>query len=73
LGAAIDAAVGLKIYPDFQAAVNGMTRTGRVFEPIKANQILYNDLYSKVYLKMYKQLRPLFKDIRDITGYPAKN
>ncbi len=73
LGAAIDAAVGLKIYPDFPAAVNAMTRTGKVFEPIKANQILYNDLYNKVYLKMYGQLKPLFKEIRDITGYPAKN
>lgn len=73
LGAAIDAAVGLKLYPDFSSAVKAMTRTGRVFEPIKANNELYDNLYRRVYLKMYDRLRPLFKDIRDITGYPPKD
>ncbi|HPD57494.1 MAG TPA: FGGY-family carbohydrate kinase [Smithellaceae bacterium] len=73
LGAAIDAAVGLKLYGDFPSAVKAMTRTGRVFEPIKDNHELYDNLYRKVYLKMYKRLKPLFKEIRDITGYPPKN
>jgi sugar (pentulose or hexulose) kinase len=73
LGAAIDAAVGLKLYPDFPSAVKAMTRTGRVFEPIKENQSLYDNLYRRVYLKMYKQLKPLFKEIKDITGYPEEN
>ncbi len=73
LGAAIDAAVGLKLYPDFPSAVKTMTRTGRVFEPIKENQKLYDELYKKVYLKMYGRLRPLFKEIRDITGYPPQD
>lgn len=73
LGAAIDAAVGLKLYSDFPSAVKAMTRTGRVFEPIKENQKLYDDLYKRVYRKMYGRLRPLFKEIRDITGYPAEN
>ena len=73
LGAAIDAAVGLKIYPDFPTAVQAMTRTGMVFEPNNDNHTLYDDLYRRVYLKMYRQLKPLFKEIRDITGYPAEN
>jgi sugar (pentulose or hexulose) kinase len=73
LGAAIDAAVGLKLYSDFPSAVKSMTRTGRIFEPIKDNHKLYDDLYRKVYLKMYGRLKPLFKDIRDITGYPTEN
>ena len=73
LGAAIDAAVGLKIYSDFPSAVKAMTRTGRVFEPIKENHSLYDNLYKRVYLKMYRQLKPLFKEIKDITGYPAEN
>ena len=73
LGAAIDAAVGLKLYSDFPSAVKAMTRTGRVFEPIPENHQLYDNLYRRVYLKMYGQLRPLFKEIRDITGYPAEN
>ncbi len=33
LGAAIDAAVGLKLHPDFDTAVREMTRVGRVFDP----------------------------------------
>ncbi|KQC10612.1 MAG: carbohydrate kinase [Smithella sp. SDB] len=70
LGAAIDAAVGLKLYPDFPSAVRSMTRTGKVFEPSLKNHQLYDELYKRVYLKMYGQLKPLFKEIKDITGYP---
>ncbi|HPL18879.1 MAG TPA: FGGY-family carbohydrate kinase, partial [Spirochaetota bacterium] len=70
LGAAIDAAVGLGLYPDFPSAVKAMTRVKEVFEPIAANHRLYDDLYTKVYLDIYPRLEPLFKRIRDITGYP---
>ena len=61
LGAAIDAAIGLKLYPDFPSAVKAMTKTGRVFEPIKENHHLYDELYTRVYRKMYGRLKPLFK------------
>jgi len=70
VGAAIDAAVGLKRYPDFDAAVAEMTRVRQVFEPIAKNVELYRNLYERVYLRMYKQLLPLFREIQDITGYP---
>jgi len=70
VGAAIDAAVGLKRYPDFERAVAAMTRVRDVFEPIKENVELYEKLYRRVYLKMYKKLLPLFKEIQKITGYP---
>jgi sugar (pentulose or hexulose) kinase len=73
LGAAIDVAVGLKMYPDFPSAVKAMTRTGKIFEPSEENHRLYDSLYKRVYLKMYGQLKPLFKEIRDITGYPSKD
>jgi sugar (pentulose or hexulose) kinase len=53
LGAAIDAAVGLGLYPDFASAVAAMTRVGRVFEPIAANRAIYDRLYKQVYRKMY--------------------
>lgn len=72
VGAAMDAAVGLKLYPDFPSAIKGMTRTGRTFEPVPSNVRLYEDLYGRVYLKIYKSLRPLFKDLEKITGYPEK-
>ena len=70
LGAAIDAAVGLKLHPDFKTAVKTMTRVGEVFEPNRENHKLYNALYHDVYKKMYKRLRPLYERIREITGYP---
>jgi sugar (pentulose or hexulose) kinase len=70
VGAAIDAAVGLKFFPDFERAVDAMTRVRDVFEPIGDNVQIYEKLYSRVYLKMYKKLLPLFKDIQQITGYP---
>ena len=70
LGAAIDAAVGLKLYPDFASAVAGMTRVGRVFEPVAANRAVYDRLYKEVYRGMYRRLQPLYRDIAAITGYP---
>jgi len=70
LGAAIDAAMGLKFFPDFNTAVNAMTRVQGIFEPIKNNEEIYQDLYLKVYLKTYKKLLPLFKKIQEITSYP---
>ncbi len=71
LGAAIDAAVGLRMYPDFPSAVQTMTRTSRVFEPRPSARGIYDDLYERVYLKMYERLKPLYEAIREITGYPA--
>ncbi|MCA9720140.1 MAG: carbohydrate kinase [Myxococcales bacterium] len=70
LGAAIDAAVGLGIHPDFPAAIKAMTRPGVVFEPRAEAQAVYDQLYRRVYLPMYARLRPLYQAIREITGYP---
>lgn len=70
LGAAIDAAVGLGLHPDFETAVRAMTRTGKVFEPNPEDSALYQRLYSEVYRDMYPRLQPLYRKIRDITGYP---
>jgi len=72
LGAAIDAAVGLKIHRDFDAAVQEMTHLGETFEPDRKAQELYDELYRRVYGKMYDKLKPLYEEIREITGYPGK-
>ena len=72
LGAAIDAAVGLGLHPDFTSAVNAMTRVGRVFEPIPENRAIYERLYREVYVKMYRRLQPMYRDIARITGYPRQ-
>jgi sugar (pentulose or hexulose) kinase len=72
LGAAIDAAVGLGLHRDFDAAVSAMTRVGRVFEPVAEHQQVYDRLYRQVYRRMYRQLQPLYRDIAEITGYPRQ-
>lgn len=72
LGAAIDAAVGLKLYPDFKKAVAEMTHIGDRFEPNLKTHRIYNQLYKRVYKQMYKKLKPLYEEIRSITGYPKR-
>jgi len=68
LGAAIDAAVGVGLHPNFKTAVVEMTHPGDIFEPnIKTHEI-YDNLYKKVYCKMYTRVRPLYKTIRSITN-----
>ena len=70
LGAAIDAAVGVGLHPDFTSAIAEMTRVGATFEPDPSNRALYDSLYREVYLKLYRRLQPLYERIRAITGYP---
>jgi len=71
LGAAIDAAVGLGLHADFPSAVQAMTRLGQLFEPDPQRVKIYDELYQRVYQQMYRRLKPLYKEIRAITGYPA--
>lgn len=71
LGAAIAAAVGVGIYPDFKSAVASMTHMGASFTPIVEHQRIYDQLYGRVYRKMYNSLRPSYQAIQAITGYPA--
>ena len=72
LGAAIDAAVGLGLQPDFDTAVREMTHIGDVFEPDPATRDIYDGLYHRVYKQMYGRLKALYEEIREITGYPEK-
>ncbi|MCI0522066.1 MAG: FGGY-family carbohydrate kinase [Bacteroidales bacterium] len=72
LGAAINAAVGMKYYSDYDSAVSAMTRAGEEYLPDSRNVDIYNELYSKVYSRMYRHLQPLYSQIRNITGYPQK-
>lgn len=72
LGAAISTAVGLGLHPNYATAINAMTRVGKVFQPNAQTHKTYDALYQKVYKKMYQKLQPLYQEIRDITGYPAK-
>jgi len=68
LGAAIDAAVGLGLHPDFETAVRAMTRTGRVFEPDAATHEIYDELYERVYRPLYGRLRPLYEALQTLAA-----
>jgi len=72
LGAAINAAVGMKYYNSYEDAVKNMCRIGNHYSPNKKNRLIYDELYNKVYHKMYGKLKSLYHIIRDITGYPEK-
>lgn len=72
LGAAVVAAVGLGVHPSFAHAIEAMIRPGSEFMPDPEIAAVYRKLYKRVYLKMYTTLKPLYKEIRDITGYPEQ-
>jgi len=70
LGAAVLAAFGLGWYPSVRVATNEMTRVGHRIEPDPDNHAVYEKLYRRVYRRLYRRLAPLYREIRDITGYP---
>ncbi len=72
LGAAIDVAVGMGLHPDFETAVREMVHLGETFEPRREAHEVYDALYRRVYQRMYGHLRPLYEEIRAITGYPKR-
>jgi sugar (pentulose or hexulose) kinase len=72
LGAAIDGAVGLGVHRDVDAAARAMTRVAAVRDPDPARHAKYDELYRRVYLRMYERLKPLYEEIREITGYPPR-
>lgn len=63
LGAAIHVAVGSSLYPDYQSAVQKMVHEGDWFTPNFQHHKKYQYLFQQVYLKMYRQLKPLYKTL----------
>ena len=64
LGAAMDAAVGCGLHPDFPTAIREMTRLRDTFMPNPAIHARYDELYNQVYKQMYKRLQPLYKAMK---------
>jgi len=67
LGAAINAAVGVGIHPDYSTALKEMTRLGDTFLPDPKARGVYDQLYNEVYLRMYKHLRPFYKKMQEFS------
>ena len=70
LGAAINCAVGLGIYPSFEKAIENMCSIDKTYVPNRENMEIYEQLYKKVYGKLYRRLKPLYQNIRSIVNYP---
>ena len=70
LGAAIITAYGINEYSTLDKAVENMVNYADTFYPKPENVNIYKALYEEVYLKMYNNLNPLYKRIKEITGYP---
>jgi sugar (pentulose or hexulose) kinase len=70
LGAAMMAAVGLKLHPDFASAVKAMSHIKDSFSPNPEAHATYDQLYERVYKPLYTRLQPLYAEIQKITGYP---
>jgi len=61
VGAALIAAVGLGIYPDFES-LKKVIKVDRVFEPQPANSDIYNSLYGS-YHEVYDSLRNFYRKL----------
>jgi len=72
LGAAILVAKGLGWFTSLDEAVDNMIQIQKTFEPNNKHVNIYKALYSRVYTKMYSALKPLYSQIKEITGYPKK-
>ncbi|MFI5658793.1 FGGY-family carbohydrate kinase [Streptomyces sp. NPDC051684] len=67
LGAAVCAAVGLGVHPDFDSAVAAMVRPGEEFVPDPAHHALYQRL-AQVHRDVRGHTDGIYRRLRDITG-----
>ena len=64
LGAAIATFVAAGEFPSVEEAMKKMSRVTSTFFPNETAHKQYNYLYKKVYIKMFPQLKDLYKDIK---------
>jgi sugar (pentulose or hexulose) kinase len=72
LGAAIITAAGIGLYDSIPSAISRMVTYQQTFTPDPRHVDLYNKIFHRVYKRLYKSLYPLYREIREITGYPEK-
>jgi len=71
VGAALVAAVGLGIYPSFEA-LESVTRVERTFEPRQENFKTYDEMF-ECFRESYGRLRPLYKKMNETSGSAGLN
>ncbi|MDM8001171.1 MAG: FGGY-family carbohydrate kinase [Dehalococcoidia bacterium] len=71
VGAALVAAVGLGIYPNFEA-LESITRVERTIEPRRENFKTYDELYA-CFRESYGRLRPLYRKMSETSGSAGLN
>jgi xylulokinase len=64
VGAALTAAIGLGLYPDFEA-LKDVVRVEREFEPQACNAETYDCLY-RAYRRIYSCLRELYREVNEV-------
>jgi xylulokinase len=64
VGAALTAAIGLGLYPDFQA-LKKVIRVGHEFEPRAGSAEVYDVLYD-AYRRLYSSLRHLYRKVNEV-------
>ncbi|MDW7668524.1 MAG: FGGY-family carbohydrate kinase [Bacillota bacterium] len=66
LGAAIAVFVGIDHYSDFEEAMKNMIHYKKVFKPNEENAKIYREIVNRGYRKLYKRLKPVYKELEDI-------
>ncbi|MBE9470858.1 MAG: FGGY-family carbohydrate kinase [Chloroflexi bacterium] len=64
VGAALTAAIGLGLYPDFEA-LKQVVRVEHTFEPQSDNWEVYDHLY-RAYKRLYRCLRDLYREVNEV-------
>jgi len=64
VGAALTTAIGLGLYPDFEA-LKGVVRVEREFKPQACNAQVYDVLY-RAYQHIYSCLRDLYREVNEV-------
>lgn len=68
LGAAMNAAVGVGIYPDYETAIDKMVKIRDSFEPNQAHTKVYGDIINNIYRNIKDYSDPVNQKIYDMFG-----
>jgi len=69
LGSSLVGFLGLKEFASYEEAIQSMIHHDAEFIPDADTFKIYDDLFRKVYQKIYHRLKPLYREIRNINDY----